>query len=352
MNIYYYVSGHGFGHISRSSVIISELLQDKRLTTLHVVSERIDFLNLEHPKLFKRKVNLDVGVIQKDSLSLDVQATKLALQKLDSIAPDLILGEAKYCDKHEIDILITDSSSLAITIALEAKIPSVFIGNFTWDFVYANFAKYDSYFEKKSLELSVEYSFASLALFLPFFCPMPEFLESQKLSLVGRKPRLTKEEARKSFGFEPNKKYILLSFGAYGLNEFRIQWESIPKDLVPVAQGMPELSDHCFYIKDNIFYPDLVCACDAVLTKPGYGILSECYLANTPLFYTDRGDFAEYPVLVEALETYFPSAYLSQDQVSAGEWNLDQIRWKGPSQNWDRLSLNGEKEAVQSIFGF
>ncbi len=349
MNIYYYVSGHGFGHISRSSVIIKELLADIRLSSLHLVSERISFLKQEHPKLKKRTLSLDAGVVQKDSLSLDVEATKFALQNLDALVPDLLKGEAKYCKDNGIDLIVTDSSSLAITIALEANIPSVFIGNFTWDFVYANFSKYDSYFEKRALEMQVEYSFASLALLLPFFCPMPEFLEVQKLGLVGRFPQLTKSEARKKFGFTPDKQYVLLSFGAYGLKEFNIQWENLPKSIIPVAEGMPELENQCLYLPPSIYYPDLVCACDAVLTKPGYGILSECYLAKTPILYTDRGDFAEYPTLVKALDDYFPSAYLSQDQVSKGNWDLDQIAWKG-TENWNQLALNGEKEAVQSIF--
>ena len=37
---------------------------------------------------------------------------------------------------------------------------------------------------------------------------------------------------------------------------------------------------------------------DVVMTKPGYGIVSECLANGTALLYTARGRFAEYPVLV------------------------------------------------------
>ena len=37
---------------------------------------------------------------------------------------------------------------------------------------------------------------------------------------------------------------------------------------------------------------------DVVVTKPGYGIISECLANDTALLYTDRGHFIEYDVLV------------------------------------------------------
>ena len=36
-------------------------------------------------------------------------------------------------------------------------------------------------------------------------------------------------------------------------------------------------------------YEDLVAAVDVVLTKPGYGIVSECVANDTALLYTSRG---------------------------------------------------------------
>ena len=48
-------------------------------------------------------------------------------------------------------------------------------------------------------------------------------------------------------------------------------------------------------------YVDLVGAADVVVTKPGYGIVSDAIAAGTRMIYTDRGDFPEYPILVREM---------------------------------------------------
>ncbi|MDZ4727867.1 MAG: glycosyl transferase [Leptospira sp.] len=316
MNIYYYASGHGFGHISRTSVILKELLNQKEISEVHLISSRVQFIDWSHPKLIKRELNLDVGVFQKDSLSLDITKTKESLQEFEKIKNSLLQTEAKYCRKNKIQLILTDAASLPLVLAVEVGIPSIFIGNFTWDFIYQNYAKDDPYFSVISDIYRTEYSFATEGLFLPFTCPMPPFLEFSNVGLVGRKPNLSKNEARKSFGFQKDKKYILLSFGAYGLSGFEMKWEKLSKEIQLVAYGVPGLDLKHVISPENCYYPDLVTACDYVLTKPGYGILSECYLANTPILYTDRGDFAEFPFLVQSLQKYFHSAYMSHSDIS------------------------------------
>ena len=92
-------------------------------------------------------------------------------------------------------------------------------------------------------------------------------------------------------------------------------------------------------------------ACDFVLTKPGYGILSESYLANTPVIYTDRGDFAEYPYLVDALDKFHFAAFLPQSDLlsfqlekAVLEIEKQKIHKKIPT------LLDGRKEILEQIF--
>ena len=59
-------------------------------------------------------------------------------------------------------------------------------------------------------------------------------------------------------------------------------------------------------------------AADVVVTKPGYGIVTDAIGAGTRLVYTDRGDFPEYPILVEGMKAYLPTAYVTNDEVRAG----------------------------------
>lgn len=354
MKLYFYISGHGFGHISRSGNIIKRLLKEEFIEEIHLVSPRISFLDFTHPKLTTRNLKLDVGVSQKNSLSIDLQTTKEELIDFEKKKTQILKEETEYCKKHKIGLILTDSSSFPITIALETGIPSMFIGNFTWDFIYLNYAKDDSYFGTLSEQLQVEYGFATEALVLPFFCPMPPFLESSNIGLVGRKPTLSKSQARQKFGWNENTTYILLSFGAYGLEGTKLQTENLPGSIQLVAYGVPGIQTKGILVPEVSHYPDLVAAADFVCTKPGYGILAECYYAKTPILYTDRGDFSEYIHLVNALDLYFRSAYIDLSRIISCQFEevltlINTIDFMTPKLE---LKTDGEEDVVSHLLEY
>ena len=80
----------------------------------------------------------------------------------------------------------------------------------------------------------------------------------------------------------------------------------------PVPAGVRVLEDAAVYAA-GLRYEDLVRAADVVVTKPGYGIIAECIANDSAILYTDRGRFAEYDVLVEAMPKYLRARYMPRD---------------------------------------
>ena len=72
---------------------------------------------------------------------------------------------------------------------------------------------------------------------------------------------------------------------------------------------------------------DLVSAAEVVVTKPGYGIVSEAIANETALLYTSRGHFPEYDVIVKEMPQYLRSAFIDQNDLFAGKWEpyLDKL---------------------------
>jgi L-arabinokinase len=70
----------------------------------------------------------------------------------------------------------------------------------------------------------------------------------------------------------------------------------------------------------DIRYEDLVAAADVVVSKPGYGIVSECIANQTALLYTSRGIFAENDVLVGEMKPVVRSRFIGQDDLRNGLW--------------------------------
>ncbi|MDF3818290.1 glycosyl transferase [Leptospira sp. 96542] len=354
MKIYYYVSGHGFGHISRTSEILKKLLLQDFIEEIWVVSPRSEFLDFTHHKLKLRSETLDVGVIQKDSLSIDLTSTKQKLISFEKEKNNLIKTESAFIKDKKLSIVLTDSGSLPISIAMEANIPSIFIGNFTWDFIYRNYKSSDVYFGEIADLIEVEYGFATEALTLPFQCPMPSFLEINQIGLVGRKPTKSKKECRKQFGFLDNVQYILLSFGAYGLEGTNLKTDQLQSNIQLVAHGVPGLENKDILSPNVDHYPNLVAAADFVCTKPGYGILSECYYAQTPILYTDRGDFSEYPYLVSALEKYFIASYMDRSEIIACAFErvISAMKQYDQMTNRSQVLLDGETDVVNHLLEY
>ena len=61
-------------------------------------------------------------------------------------------------------------------------------------------------------------------------------------------------------------------------------------------------------------------AADVVVSKPGYGIVSECVANGTPLLYTSRGRFVEYDVFVAEMPRVLRCRYLDESDFLAGRW--------------------------------
>ena len=68
----------------------------------------------------------------------------------------------------------------------------------------------------------------------------------------------------------------------------------------------------------GLVYQDVVGAVDVVVTKPGYGIVTDAIAAGTRLLYTERGDFPEYPVMVGEMPRYLAAAHVSGEDLRAG----------------------------------
>jgi L-arabinokinase len=98
-------------------------------------------------------------------------------------------------------------------------------------------------------------------------------------------------------------------------------------------------------------YEDVVAAVDVVVTKPGYGIISECVANGAALLYTDRGHFIEYDVLVREMPRYVRCAYMPRPALLRGCWQgaLDTLMASPPPP--ERPRVDGAAVVAEWIVG-
>ena len=109
------------------------------------------------------------------------------------------------------------------------------------------------------------------------------------IPLIARRSRRDPAETRRLLGVPAGRPLVLASFGAYGAP---LPYDAIRATGQFTLLSVEQLPPH------GLEYQDLVAAADVVVSKPGYGIVSECIANDTALLYTSRGHFIEYDVFV------------------------------------------------------
>ncbi len=196
------------------------------------------------------------------------------------------------------------------------------------------------------------YREGALLLRLPFYGEMEAFKKIEDIPLVARRSKKGKAQVRKTLDLPPNRKIGLIGFSGLDLQERAIQ---------KIGRLSP---DYLFLIKypldwkspvfkrveqQGISFTDLVCAADFVITKPGYGILADCLSHGTPMIYSDRGEFPEYPILVKGIKKYLPCCYMPKEKLYSGHWRsyLEGLIRQPARQS--RLRTDGAQVAAKRI---
>lgn len=351
-SILYYVTGHGFGHAVRSMQVMRALNRAAPKLRIHVRTTAPQWLFHDSATAVDySQQTLDVGIIQTDSLAMKLEETLAACQALYRDPQPHIDTELSFIKAHDIDLVVGDAPPLAFEVATQAGVPSVAIANFTWDFIYRDYLRQYPAFAPVIETIIRGYRKATLALTLPYSCGCSMFPRQEELSWISRTAQLTKSEARRAFALPQSAAIVLLSFGGMGLD--RLPWQRLAeqKDYYYVTTGSARQREGNLLtipVSHND-YVDLLRAADAVVAKPGYGIVADILAQRLPMLYTDRGEFAEYPRLVQALDECATAAFIANGELLAGDLrpHLDRLLAQPP--HWPQVELNGAEVAAKNI---
>lgn len=349
-HVAFYITGHGFGHATRMAAVASALARQVPGIRLSVISTAPEWLfRLNLPCEFRlRPRALDIGVIQLDSIRLDPAATLAAYARLLERQPAAIQEEAEILRRDRVDLVVADIPPAAFLVAQRAGLPAIGISNFSWDWIYADYARALPEYAPIVEQVRQAYGRADLFLRLPFHGPCDAFRVVRDISMVARRARRTKEEVRRRLGLDGSRQVVLLSFGGFdiqGIDFYRVEALDEYCFLTTQATSRPFRNVRVATL-DGLKYEDLVAQADAVITKPGYGIVSDCLANRTPVLYTARGEFAEYAPLVLGLHRFGVAEFIENQDLLAGNWRDGLHTLLTRPQSWPDLPANGADMAA------
>ena len=318
--IFYFISGHGYGHAVRSAQVVRELYNlGVRCTIISSAPRFIFDVNLKGVDFDYRFMEGDVGVCQKTSFDLDIAATYDGWKKLLENEAVWVGKILELAEKEKPGAVVGDIVPSAFVFARKARLPSFLLATFTWDWILNYYSDDDPRFAALSIELRDRYMMADSMIYTPLSFSLPPVEPKFFVSLIGKQCALSREEVRKKLGLDERPAF-LVSFGGLGVDgvEKMLLHEMDEYQFMFLGSKLSRRGNVVTFTDREAAHEELVTASDAVITKPGYGVCTEAILSRRPIIYTSRGKFAEYTPLADEAKKYIPMRYISNEELFGG----------------------------------
>ena len=327
-NICFYISDYGYGHASRDIAIVRQILN--AFTDVKIFVKTDSPFHFVRQSLLQKNVEViqtknDIGVVFKEnSVNVDIERTKKMLEEWLALWNGYIQSERRFCETHEVDLILSDIVPQPFIVADELDIPSIAISNFTWHYIF-----YNLFGDTPATEQIKEaYQCADIALVLPFNEDMDflKFKKKKEISLVSREITVDREEMRRRHGVRDNELLVYVGVGisfdpAYMRNMKKIDVSNV-KFLVSSNAELP-FGEAIKIPNNETETQNYIAMCDLVVSKTGYGTVSEAVRAKIPTFLLKRGGFKEDELIGNKVEEMGIGKFISEKSFLDGDWVSD-----------------------------
>ena len=323
-----YISGHGFGHLAQMAPVLQRL-QALRPDTRFLLRCALPADEIVARLGFDRDVEIvggavDVGVVQHSAIREDRAASIAALRDWLAQMPEQLAREQAVLRDFAADLVLSNISPLAFPAAEALAIPSLALATLDWHAIYRHWLDAD---DPALARLAAAYSGCDLLLSPPMAMDMAAFPRRESIPLIASRPQAIGASQLAGLQADGGRKRVLVLFGGCGNPPFDLSALAAMDDwlfLLPMPGdgGDPGVAENVRYVQfsSQLRAVDLLPHVDLLLCKPGYGLLSESWVTQTPVAWVERPDFPEFPMLKDWLETRFPAAGMRREDFCSGHW--------------------------------
>jgi len=320
--IAFYISSHGFGHLTRSLVHIEEYLKKNKYIYLVCGEKQINFAK-KYLKKYKKRVifkilDTDIGLInKKNSLNIDLESLEDKLFEFIDSWEYTVENEFKFLQNRELEKIITDISPIGILVGKRLQIKVIAISNFTWynqySFLQLNKVILDKFYQVEN--------------YIDEFRVYPLSLDLSHIDCIKKDiPYVARE-----FNFEKiddlRKKYKEIIFISCGksANLEKIQINNY-KGAIFYTDGIEIIGDgkHIKLATETEDTHNYVAASDFIISKAGWGTVAEAVLGKVPMVLLEREGVLEDTYTINELKKQKKAVSIKVEELKV----LDIIKLK------------------------
>lgn len=327
--ILFYVSGHGFGHATRSAEVIRALGNDHPEIAVRVVTTAPQRIFADLPAVVGEVIvsEIGTGVVEgNSSLQIDRAATVARLARFIQGCDRIVETETERVRREEVSLIVADIPYLAGEIGQRAGVPCAAIGNFTWDWIYEPYLAESADGGRLLARIRQAYNKMTCYLRLPFSHDTESIPSIREIPLITRPVRTAPEYVLHRLGIDQNDRRSRI---LYAMRD-----SSFLHAVASAAAGAPDRLFFYFgspqgpmpantrpvFLDGEMAFPDVLNVCDAVVSKLGYGTIADCVATNTPILFPPRSDFREDEVFLPLVPQYLRARELPLCDFESGLW--------------------------------
>ncbi len=318
----FYVTGHGFGHAMRTIQTLKALPLDLRLLVKTTAPASLFAEELPGRSVTVIPAEYDCGCVQRDSITILPRETLDRYREVARRNDTLLSAEVAFLRRENVRCVLSDIPSFPLRAAQEAGVPSIAVANFTWADIYQEYIENED--DARLVQaMKTEYGAATLALITPLSLPTvaDPFPRTEQIPLIARRGRKMRPELVKWSGKQNGTHFALFYLGVWG---FQLDWPALGRlsDWTFLTYEVPSvaLPNVISISRRDWAYADVAASVDAVISKPGYGTVTECIANSVPFLYVPRAGFAESQALVDGMARWGGGVPISEADFAAGNW--------------------------------
>ncbi|HFD78880.1 MAG TPA: hypothetical protein ENK05_00620 [Gammaproteobacteria bacterium] len=299
------LSGHGFGHLGQLAPVVRALRAERPAVEIVVRS------SLPEAKLRQRlgegivvqAAEVDFGTVQRDALTIDLEATARRYDDFHACWDELLYRESVAIERADPALVLSDIPYLTLAACQRLDVPALALCSLNWAEIYRHY-----FADRPGATAILDQMLAAYNGACCFLRPqpamdMPSIRNAVDIGPVAQIGADVRPALRRQLGLADSERLVLVSLGGFDLKAPCERWPRFDglRLLVPSSWNSrhPDTLDIESLQRP---FPDLIRACDAIVSKPGYGSFVEAACSATPVLYLPRPDWPEAPVLVDWLQ--------------------------------------------------
>jgi hypothetical protein len=346
------LTAHGFGHTTQTAPVVNALR--KRLPALRLtLSTDVphDLLAARFEGTFAHVPGTrEVGMVMNSAVDVLAEESAHAYARLHANWQHKIVIEAARLKKLNPDLVLANVPYLTLAAARRAGIPAVALCSLNWADMYAHYCASHPDSEKIHAQILAAYNSADVFLQTEPSMPMHSIRTRRSIGPVARLGKNRRAEINARLGLVGDERLVLIAPGGITLPLPIENWPRIPKVRWLVMQDWGVDHPDALPLETlRMHFIDVMCSCDALLGKPGYGSFAEAACNGVPVLYVSRDGWPEQSYLIAWLQQHgrcleVPRAALDKGDIAAA---LERL-WKMPVPACPVLS--GAQQAANYLF--